>query len=82
MSSFPNLFIALRIVLTLPVSVASGERSFSKLKLIKTYLKTSMTQERFNDLGLLAMEKEMCESLELSDVTDELANKKAYLVHF
>ncbi|XP_065678510.1 uncharacterized protein LOC136093430 [Hydra vulgaris] len=31
----PNLFICLRILFTLPVSVASGERSFSKLKLIK-----------------------------------------------
>jgi hypothetical protein len=36
-----------------------------------------MTQERFNDLGLLAIEKELCESLELSDVIDELGNKKA-----
>lgn len=32
--NFPNVNIALRIVLTLPVSVASGERSFSKLKII------------------------------------------------
>ncbi|XP_049798808.1 zinc finger MYM-type protein 1-like [Schistocerca nitens] len=34
----PNVNISLRILLTLPVTVASGERSFSKLKLIKTYL--------------------------------------------
>jgi hypothetical protein len=82
MSSFPNLFIALGIFLPLSVSVASGERSFSKLNLIKTYLRTSMTQERFNDVGLLAIEKELCESLELSDVIDELANKKARRVQF
>ncbi|GFX24858.1 dimer_Tnp_hAT domain-containing protein [Trichonephila clavipes] len=31
----PNLGIVLRILLTLAISVASGERSFSKLKLIK-----------------------------------------------
>lgn len=31
-STFPNTAIARRILLTLPVSVASGERSFSKLK--------------------------------------------------
>jgi hypothetical protein len=35
--AFPNLSIALRILLTLPVSVVSGERSFSRLKLIKNY---------------------------------------------
>jgi hypothetical protein len=35
---FPNLWIALRNLLTLPVSVASGERSFSRLKLINNYL--------------------------------------------
>ena len=29
-TTFPNVFIALRINLTLPISVASGERSFSK----------------------------------------------------
>ena len=32
---FPNVSVALRVVLTIPVT--SGERSFSKLKLIKTY---------------------------------------------
>ncbi|XP_065639496.1 uncharacterized protein LOC136072264 [Hydra vulgaris] len=42
---FPNLFNCLRILLTLPVSVASGERSFSKLKIIKNYLRLSMSQE-------------------------------------
>ena len=34
---YPNLWIALRIALTLPITVASAERSFSILKLIKTY---------------------------------------------
>uniref|UniRef100_A0A3B5REH6 HAT C-terminal dimerisation domain-containing protein n=1 Tax=Xiphophorus maculatus TaxID=8083 RepID=A0A3B5REH6_XIPMA len=32
---FPNLTVALRIFLTMPLTVASAERSFSKLKLIK-----------------------------------------------
>ncbi len=34
-SLFPNLVVALRVFLTMPVTVASAERSFSKLKLIK-----------------------------------------------
>ena len=40
---YPNVYIALRILLTCPVTVASAERSFSKLKLIKTFTRTSMT---------------------------------------
>ena len=34
-TAVPNVAIALRIALTIPITVASGERSFSKLKLIK-----------------------------------------------
>lgn len=35
---FPNVDVALRLYLTLPVTNASGERSFSKLKLVKNRL--------------------------------------------
>ena len=39
---FPNLRISLQILLTIAVSIASCERSFSKLKLILSYLRASM----------------------------------------
>ena len=51
----PNIAIALRILLTLPITVASGERSFSKLKIIKNYLRSTMTQERLSGLATLAI---------------------------
>ena len=47
---FPNLVISIRIFLTLPVRVASGEISFSKLKIIKNNLRSTMGQERLLDL--------------------------------
>ena len=40
---FPNACIAFRILLTILVTVASAERSFSKLKLIKSYLRSTMS---------------------------------------
>ena len=43
LDSFPNAYIAYSILLTVHVIVASTERSFSKLKLIKPYLRFTMS---------------------------------------
>ena len=51
---FPNLRIALQIMCTIGVSSASCERSFSKLKLILTYLRASMSETRLSDLAILS----------------------------
>lgn len=52
---YPNLCICLKKFLTLPVTVASGERTFSKLKLIKNYLRSTMSQERLNGLAIISI---------------------------
>ena len=64
----PNVSVALRILLTIPITVASGERSFSKLKLIKTYLRSTMTQERLNSLALISIEKVTAALLDYSEL--------------
>ena len=48
-----DLWTVLRILQTIPVSVAKGERSFSKLKLIKSYLRSSLAQEKMSNLAIL-----------------------------
>ena len=54
--SFSNTTSAYRILLTVPITVASAKRSFSKLKLLKSYiyLRASMSQERISGLALIA----------------------------
>ena len=79
---YPNLSIALRLLLTLRVTVASGERSFSKLKLIKTYLRTTMTQERLSSLAVLSIEQEIRKSLDMKDVIAKFADAKARKIKF
>ena len=74
--------IALRLLLTIPVTVASGERSFSKLKIIKNYLRTSMSQDRLCGLALLSIEHEMSSKLDDKDLIAEFAAKKARKVAF
>lgn len=79
---FPNASIAYKILLTIPVTVASAERSFSKLKLIKTYLRSTMSQERLNGLAMLSIEKEMVEQLDYTKLIDIFASKTARRVVF
>lgn len=56
-NAFPNLNVICRIFLTLPITTATAERSFSKLKIIKNYLRTTMIQNRLSDLALISIEK-------------------------
>ncbi|GFX95945.1 zinc finger MYM-type protein 1 [Trichonephila clavipes] len=60
---YPNVYITIRIMLTVPVSTASAERSFSKLKLIKTYLRSTMSQELLSALSVLSIEAEIAASV-------------------
>jgi len=43
---FPNLKVGLQILLTVSISVAVCERSFSEMKLIMTYLRSTVTEGR------------------------------------
>jgi hypothetical protein len=76
-SCFPNTIIAYRILLTIPVTIASAERSFSKLKLLKSYLRSTMLQERLNGLALIAIENNLLDDIQYEDLIEEFASKKA-----
>jgi Domain of unknown function (DUF4371)/hAT family C-terminal dimerisation region len=75
--AFPNTWIAYRIILTIPVTVATAERSFSKLKLIKNYLRSTMSQERLNGLAMLSIEKKIAAELDYKNLIESFAHQKA-----
>ena len=74
---FPNICIALRIFLTLPVTVASGERSFSKLKIIKNRMRNSTGQERLISLSVLSIEHDLSRQVSFDSVIDAFASDRA-----
>nr|CAH7713143.1 unnamed protein product [Callosobruchus chinensis] len=74
---FPNVVVAMKIFLTMPVTVASCERSFSKLKLIKTYLRSTMGQERLSGLAILSIEGDIARLLSYENVIKNFAMRKA-----
>ena len=61
----------LQIFATLPVTTATGERSFSALKLIKTYLRMSMQENRLSALALFYINYDI--KLDYSQVIDQFA---------
>jgi len=54
--------------LTLPISSATCERSFSALRKIKTWLRVSMSQERLTDLSILYIEKDLTNKIDIKEV--------------
>ena len=77
MEVYPNLFIALRVLLTCPLSIAGAERSFSKLKLIKTFNRSTMMNDRPSSLAIIAIESDCALSLDYNHVIDVFAAEKA-----
>ena len=61
---YPNTLIVYRILLTILVSVASTKINFLKLKLIKNYLRSTISQERLNGLALISIEHELVDKLD------------------
>ena len=51
LGTFPSISILLRIFATIPVITATGERSFSALKYVKSYLRSTMREDRLNGFG-------------------------------
>jgi len=45
-------------IITLPISTASDERFFYSLKRLKSYIRTTMNDDRLSDLMVIAVEKE------------------------
>ena len=62
------------ISLSLPVTSASAERSFSKLRQIKTYLRNRMSTKRLSNLAILSLESARAHKIDLDVFVDEFAN--------
>jgi len=72
----PNVSVLLRIVLTIPVTVAA-EWSFSKLKLIKHYLRSTMSQDRLSALALLSIEHHLASQLDYCTLIGDFSKAKS-----
>ena len=67
---YAELFEVVRVVATLPVTVASCERTHNKIKIINNYLHASMSDESLESLIQIAVEKDLADKIELGSLVD------------
>ena len=67
-TTYSDVCTAYMMYMAVPVTVATAERSFSKLKLIKNFLRSSMSQERLSGLALLLIENERAKNFHFRKV--------------
>lgn len=82
---YPQVTKLCQLVLTIPSTTASSERSMSTLKRIKTFLRNTMTNEQLSSLSSLAIEKNLLGDMAkdptfIDSVIDEFAKKKDHKI--
>ena len=64
-----------RLVLHMPATNAISERSFSAMRRIKTYLRSTMRQERLNAVMVLHVHKTRTDNLDLKCICKDFISK-------
>ncbi|KAL4149541.1 hypothetical protein QTP88_003470 [Uroleucon formosanum] len=72
-AGFPTLTRLIQLFITVPTNSASCERSFSCLRRLKTYLRTTMGQSRLNSHGILQIERERSSLIDKDEVIDKFS---------
>lgn len=79
-TTFPGIYTMLKVFGSMPVSVATAERTFSTLRRLKTWLRASMTEERLTGLALLHLHLDL--ELDPEKIIDRFANDQARRMEF
>ena len=72
----PSVHILLRLYLTIPVTSATSERTFSALRRLLTYLRSTMTEKRLNHCLLLHVHKFYTDAIDLTLVAKEFIHRQ------
>ena len=68
-------YLLYTIYLTIPITSATAERTFSALKQVFTYLRSTMTEQRLNNCLLLHVQKKLTDELNLVSVAREFVTR-------
>ena len=75
-SLYPNLYTLYKIFYTLPVSSATAKSCFSRLKILKTCLRSTITEDRLSNLAILSIESNIAQTIDFDNVISTFALMK------
>ena len=79
---FSEVCQLLHIILTIPVTSATAERTFSAMRRLKTFLRSSMTHLHFNNVMLLHVHKEETDNIDLNYIANKFVAVNDRRKHF
>ncbi|XP_020253916.1 uncharacterized protein LOC109830977 [Asparagus officinalis] len=81
-ATYDLIFRVIVLVLTLPVSTATAERSFSAMNIVKTRLRSKMEDAFLSDALMVFIEREIAKSLSIDDIIEDFKNFKERRIPF
>lgn len=78
-SAYSNLCMAYEYFLTLSVTEVNCERTVSKLKIIKSRLRSSLCQENLETLIVTSVERQLLEYIDVSEVVEYFKNSSSLM---
>jgi DNA (cytosine-5)-methyltransferase 1 len=73
---YPYIYIALRMLLFTPSSNCLTEKSFSKLKRVNTYLRSTTGESRLNSLAILNIKADLTKTINFN-IIETFASQKS-----
>ncbi|CAI6372654.1 unnamed protein product [Macrosiphum euphorbiae] len=74
--TYPNIYKLMHVALAIPISSATCERSFSSMRRINTYLRSNMEQDRFTDLSIINIERELSNQIDNEQILNKFSEKE------
>ena len=77
--AYDNLYELYKVICTLSATQVQCKRTFSKLKIIKTRLRNSLSEDNLEPYTLLSIEKELLHDLDAEAIIDRFAQSSSEL---
>lgn len=82
MKKYENISNLYKFIATLPSTQVKCERDFSKMKIVKTRLRSSLSDKSLENMMIISTESDMFENIDVNDIISAIINTSEKLALF